>query len=736
MAHELLYPDSETHIVHRGGRRRVARVVRAGSESRRIALPEGPDWVVGVGADGALESLPVERPRLEPREVRVAVEAAGLNFWDVFASLGLIEEKVLGTEMCGRVVEIGSEVSAVSVGDRVVGLRRGRRGMFAPEAVTREELVAAAPANMSATALASMPTVFVSAAVSYELGGLNAGDRVLIHAGAGGVGLAAIQLAQAAGAEVFATASAPKREYLRSLGVEHVFDSRSTAFGQEILEATGGAGVDLVLNCLTAEGFIDATLSCLAQGGRFVELAARDILTEEEMAEVRPDVAYSIVKLDVLKEDKPARAGALLKDVMARLASGELKPLVHTRWPLAEAVPAIEFMRDGRHLGKIVFTNSPLVEGRLRADRTYLVTGGLGGIGCAVAGWLVDQGAGTIVLNGRRAPDAETEEAIGALRARGATIRVELADVTDAAALDHMLARMDRELPPLGGVVHSVGVLSDGALGNQSWEKFETVLWPKVLGAWHLHRATAERDLDMFVLFSSVAGVFGSPGQSNHAAATRSSISSPGTGAHWDSLDRPSPGVRGRKSARPRNNASGSPAESRGPVSTGSPRSRVSGRSTTLCVKTRQPPWSSRETGRCSRNPSMSTRPCLRICFPPSAMPMSPIHLKTCSSGCGRHPLRRHEELLLSFLQREVQAVLRLPSTPAPSVGFFDLGMDSLMAVELRKPAESGVFRGVHRAEHRGVRLSRHRRARGPPGGRARRGRRRRCLRAATRAGA
>ena len=686
LAHELLYPDPETHIVHRGGRRRVARLVRAGSETRRLALPEGPDWVVGVGASGALDSLPVERPRLEPGEVRVAVEAAGLNFWDVFASLGLIEEKLLGTEMCGRVVEIGSEVSTVSVGDRVVGLKRGTRGMFGPEAVTREELVAPAPRHLSATALASMPTVFVSAALSFELGGLNAGERVLIHAGAGGVGLAAIQLAQAVGAEVFATASAPKQAYLRSLGVGHVFDSRSTAFGQEILEATGGAGVDLVLNSLTAEGFIEATLSCLTRGGRFVELAARDILTEEEMAEVRPDVAYSIVKLDVLKEARPAQPGALLKDVMARLEGGELKPLVHTRWPLAEAVPAIEFMRDGRHIGKIVFTNSPLVGGRLRGDRTYLVTGGLGGIGCALAGWLVDRGAGTIVLNGRRPPDAEAEEAIGTLRTRGATIRVEVADVTDAAALDGMLARMDRDLPALGGVVHSVGVLSDGALGNQSWEKFEKVLWPKVLGAWHLHQATADRDLDMFVLFSSVAGVLGNPGQSNHAAAN----------AFLDQLaaHRRALGLPGQAIAWGAWSEIGEAEEQR---------ERISRRTATTGIDWITPQQGLRAFDRVVREDATTTVVVARdwAVFA-EALEVHPPLLEDLLSTTGdaevgvsespedllyrlrETPAATREELLMSFLQREVQAVLRLPSTPAPSVGFFDLGMDSLMAVELR----------------------------------------------------
>ena len=262
LADDLMYPDPEDHIAYRQGSRRVARLVRAGDGPERLELPEDADWVLAPDPAGVFEKpfvMPLPARPLEPREVRVAVEAAGLNFWDVFRSLGFIEEGNLGREMSGRIVGVGSDVSSVAVGDRVVGLGFGA---FAREMNTHEELVAAAPPGISATGLATIPSAFVSAALSFELSDLKADDRVLIHAAAGGVGLAAIQLAQAAGAEVFATASAPKQAYLRSLGVRHVFDSRRTSFGEEILEATNGAGVTVVLNSLTSEGFIDASLSC------------------------------------------------------------------------------------------------------------------------------------------------------------------------------------------------------------------------------------------------------------------------------------------------------------------------------------------------------------------------------------------------------------------------------------------------------------------------------------------
>ena len=699
LPNELLYPDPENHLAYRRGARRVARLVRAGAEVERLTLPEDPEWALAPDPEGIFEKpyvQPLPAPPLAPREVRVGVEAAGLNFWDVFRSLGFIPEGNLGREMCGRILEVGSEVSRVSVGDPVVGLGFGA---FAAAMVTHEELVAPAPPGFSVTGLATVPSAFVSAALSFEFTGLEPGERVLIHAGAGGVGLAAIQWVQAAGAEVFATASAPKQAYLRSLGVEHVFDSRQTAFGNEIREATGGAGVDVVLNSLTGEGFIEASLSCLRRGGRFVEMARRDILSEEEMAAVRPDVPYHILELDVLKKTDPEKVGKVFRDVMARVAAGELQPIVHSRWPLAEAGAALGFMRSARHLGKIVVTAPPLRQGRLRPDRTYLVTGGLGGIGCAVAEWLADRGAGTIVLNGRREPDPAAEEIIGALRERGVQVEVELADVSDSEAVDRMLARLDRDLPPLGGVIHSVGVLSDAALTNQNWESFETVLSPKIRGAWHLHRATLDRDLDLFILFSSRVGVMGNPGQANHAAAN----------AFLDQLagHRRALGLAGQAIAWGAWSEIGEAAEQRGRIER--QRAALGGRWFT-------PEQGIRALDRLVRQDvthsvvmamdwgvfeeAVQDRPPLVEDLLSSAS--EPEDESSSSSEDVltrlRGPLgRERQDLLVTFLQGEVQAVLRLSSAPSPTVGFFDLGMDSLMAVEFRNRLNR-AFSGVYTA--------------------------------------
>ena len=697
LVNELMYPDEENHIVFRSGRRQVARLVRTGEGAPRLALPDDREWVLAPDPSGVFDRpyvQPLPARALEPREVRVAVAAAGLNFWDVFRSLGFIEEGLLGREMCGHILDVGSEVTTVAVGDQVVGLGFGA---FGPQMITHEELVAHAPAGISVTGLATIPSAYVSAALSFELSGLEAGERVLIHAGAGGVGLAAIQLVQAAGAEVFATASAPKQAYLRSLGVKHVFDSRTTEFAAEIMETSGGAGVDVVLNSLTGEGFIDASLSCLRHCGRFVEMARRDILSEDEMAAVRPDVGYDILELDVLKKTDPEWVGRVLRELMRRVASGALKPIVHSRWPLAEAGAALSFMRAARHLGKIVVTTPPVENGRLRPDRTYLVTGGLGGIGCAVAGWLADRGAGAIVLNGRRPPDAEAEETIRKLRERGVDVRVELADVTDAQAMDGILSRIDRELPPLGGVIHSVGVLSDGALTNQDWERFETVLRPKILGAWHLHRATLDRDLDMFVLFTSRVGVMGNPGQANHAAANafldqlaghRRALGLPGQAIAWGAWSEIGEAAEQRERIERQRSALGgrwfTPEQGLKAFD------RLVREDVTHSVVMAMD-WSVFEEAVEERPPLVEDL----LSADSEAEADSTSAPKDVLSRVREAPASEREGLLVSFLQGEVQAVLRLPSAPAATVGFFDLGMDSLMAVELRNRlnrALSGVY--------------------------------------------
>ncbi len=687
---ELLLRDNETHIAYRGDSRYVARLVRGGVNGKRLELPENSAWVIGPddpkSGRSELRTKPQPVRTLESGEVRVAVESTGLNFADVLISMGQIEHHgEIGPEFYGRVLETAHDVENFSSGDPVVGLGFGA---FATETVTPANLVAHAPSDFAGTALATMPICFTTVQLAFDLAGLKPDERVLIHAGTGGVGLAAIQLAQAAGAVIFATASVAKQEFLRSLGVNHVFDSRQTAFGEEILKATDGQGVDVVLNSLTGEGFIETSLSCLGSGGRFVEISKRNVFSKDEMSAIRPDVAYSILDLDSLKEQNSPVAGASLSRVMERLSAGELTPLPHTVWPLCEIQSAMKVLREARHIGKIVLRMPPLAKFPLRKNRTYLVTGGLGGIGCLVARWLAEKGAGTIVLNGRRKPDAAAESTILELRDSGFDIRVEVADVANTDDLDKMLARINSDLPPLGGVVHSVGVLSDGVIENQTWERFEQVLWPKVLGAWHLHQATRAIDLDFFVLFSSATGVMGSSGQTNHATANafldqlavhRRNLGLPGQAIAWGAWAEIGEAAeqrerierqladRGTRWFKPEQGMEAFDWIVRQDVT--APAITDTSWSELAKAIDALPPFFEtllsrkkkrrRETGDAKISTDLLTE------------------LRTSST-------KERTNQLESFIQKELQTVLRLSSAPSMTISYFDLGLDSLMAVQLR----------------------------------------------------
>lgn len=460
----------------------------------------------------------MERRTPGPGEIEIAVEAAGMNFRDVLNIMGLYpgEPAPPGEECAGRIAALGDGVEGFAAGDRVVAIARGS---MASHATVPAEFVRKIPDGVSFAAAATVPVAYLTAAVSLlHLGKMKAGETVLIHAAAGGVGMAAVHLAHYAGAKVFATAHPSKWDALRSIGVEAMASSREPGFGKKVMDWTGGKGVDLVLNCL-AEPFITESFAALARGGRFLEIGQTGIKSVEDVASARPDADYHIVM--VADEVAKARAeiAALYDQVISSIWSGALPALPHKVVPAANAVEAFADMQAGRHTGRLVLDFSVAHGLRFASDGTYLVTGGLRGLGPLIGEWLAEKGAGKIVLIGRRDADEDGAARIKQMRSLGATVDCVQLDVTDRSGLEALFQRLDDQGVPIKGIIHSAGILADAPITGQDEETFRPVLDTKLGAAWTLHDLSLSRPVEQFILFSAGAALFGTPGQANHAAA-------------------------------------------------------------------------------------------------------------------------------------------------------------------------------------------------------------------------
>ncbi len=472
-------------------------------------------------------------------EIEIQAVAAGLNFRDLMYAMGLLSDEALeqgfagaalGLEVAGHVLRCGPNVKGFKPGDDVLAFAGAS---LASHVVVSERAVALKPPAWSFEQAATVPTVFFTVWYALvHLAHLQTGERVLIHAAAGGVGLAAIQVAKQLGAEVFATAgNADKRTFVRLLGADHVLDSRSPDFDQAILAITGGEGVDVVLNSLAGQA-IERNLRSMRAFGRFIELGKRDFY-EDTTIGLRPfrnNISYFGFDADQLMALRPDLATRVFGEVMAQFAQGHFNPLAYTAFVADTIVDAFRLMQQGRHIGKLVIdlrqrpqlvqTNKPKPELRLDAHASYLVTGGLTGFGLATAHWLAQQGGCHLVLLGRRGLDTPgLEPALQALREQGTQVTVLACDVTDAAALCAALASLGQSLPPLRGIIHAAMVLDDALLPNLSAARFAQVLTTKLDGARNLHDATQDMALDFFVLYSSATVMLGNPGQANYVAA-------------------------------------------------------------------------------------------------------------------------------------------------------------------------------------------------------------------------
>ncbi len=533
---EMLSGSAEPQVAWRDGVRRVARLVRAeaavdpaGGGGRALALPADRAWRLDVDERGALDALrvrPVPRTAPAAGEIEIEVRAGGLNFRDVLNVLGLYpgDAGLLGNECVGEVRAVGAGVETFSPGDRVLAIASGA---FARYVTTSANLAARVPERLSDVEAATLPITFLTASYALErLAKIQPGERVLIHAAAGGVGMAAVQIARRAGAEIFATASPGKWSVLEACGVRAPMSSRTLDFAEQVRARTGGEGVDVVLNSL-AEDFIPESLSLVRAGGRFLEIGKRGIWSSEKVAAAHPEIGYHVIALDELCEAEPETIRDQLSVVIAAFEHGDYEPLPHRVFPVAQAVEAFRYMAQAKHVGKVVLTPeaadgttaltdeaTPL----LRPEASYLVTGASGGIGVRLAVWLVEQGARHLVLLSRRARGEWPDDALRAVDALAADVEIRAGDVTDRDQMARLMAAFGDRLPPLRGVFHAAGLLDDGVLTEQRWPRFAAVLAPKVTGAWHLHQLTQAQPLDHFVLFSSIASVLGSPGQTSYAA--------------------------------------------------------------------------------------------------------------------------------------------------------------------------------------------------------------------------
>ena len=570
--------DAEPEVALRGERRLVARLgaddsARAlvSDEPGQMNVPSSRPHQLRIARPGSFEGLryePIERIKPGAGQVELEVHAAGLNFSDVLKALGLypgIKDKIvpLGIEASGVVTAVGEGVRSLRVGEEVVGVAPYA---FGSHTTTADYALVKKPASLSHEEASTIPITFLTAHHALvKLARISEGERVLIHAGAGGVGLAAIQIARDVGAEIFATAgSDKKRDLLRSLGVKHVMDSRTLDFVEETREATDREGVDVVLNSLPGEA-IPASLGLLRAYGRFCEIGKIDIYQDRKIGLLpfQDNLSYFAIDLDRVLRERPDYVRELFSEVMERFHAGSYEPLPLTRFSREETAAAFRFMSQRKNIGKVVVsrgeaadekenrnTSKPHRVGAIHADGGYLITGGLGALGRRLAAWMAQRGVGGVALLSRRAPNDEVQRELDSLNESGTRVACLRGDVTDAASLRAALLSLPEDFPPLRGVIHAAGVLDDGLLRDISAESLEKVLRPKTVGAWNLHQATLDdslpfADVDLFVLFSSVAAVLGSPGQANYAAANaaldalahnRRAAGLPATSINWGPL--------------------------------------------------------------------------------------------------------------------------------------------------------------------------------------------------------
>lgn len=709
---EMLRPNTEREVALRGEARYAQRLTR-GLASREQILDASVPLRLESRERGLLDSLHFTGfalPACGPDEVLIKVKAAGMNFRDVLKALGLypaetIDARIFGDEVGGEVVAVGSNVTHVSVGDDVFGL-----AVFglATHTLARAEDVRRIPAGLTCDEAATIPVAFMTAWYALKTAArMKSGETILVHAGAGGVGMAAIQIAHHLGAEVIASAGSPgKRALLQTLGVKHVIDSRRGDFTETVLELTEGRGVDVVLNALAAEA-IPMGLSCLAEFGRFIEIGKRDIYQNSRLPlwALRRNASFHVVAMDAVFAGDAAQTRELLTEIATLVEQGALSPLPYRAFPASRIDAAFRLMAGGKHTGKVVVSfadalivrrgEPPAPEFSIKPDGAYLITGGLGGFGRVLAAWLVECGARHLVLSSRSgASTPEAEAFVADLKKQGVTVSVLKADIGSDRDVKKLMTKLRAARTPLKGVFHLAMVIDDAPLSALTPERLRSVMVPKAHGAWLLHEHTRDLDLDCFVLFSSVSSIFGNPAQGNYSAANafldalahhRRALGLPGLAVNW--------GVLGGEGYVARNERV---AEFLARQGTGAlaPRevttlleSFLNAQATQVAaIRVDWAKW--RQASR-----SMQDNPLMERIF------ASGVELQESGAGSGdwqqkiqSAPADKRDGVIAAAVRDVVGSVLRVkPDTLRDDQPLTDLGLDSLMGVEIENLLESSI---------------------------------------------
>ena len=696
---ELLLETTESEVAFREGERRVRRLV----ELDPANLPGRTMQVLTITRRGTLEGLKLSslpaRP-LQPDEILVDVAASGLNFRDVLNVLGIYPgQPALGAECTGTVRQVGRAVMDFQIGDPVA--------VVAPNTccnplIVPAELAVRIPSTLSLAEAATIPIAFLTAWYALEeTADLCAGQRVLIHSAAGGVGHAAIQIARAREAEIFATASDAKQDYLRAnLNLNFIYSSRNRGFAEAILQDTKRQGVDVLLNTLGDE-FVDENLKALADNGIYVDLSKPQPGIHEQIARQRPDVRYIAVDLVHYLEVQPRRIRSHLGELFHRLETRGLTPIPKVEYPLDSAVDAFRLLQSAKHIGKVLLIpNAPAhpkssSQPGIRSDSAYVISGGMGGLGLQIAESLARRGTTQVVLLGRHQPTPAQLQRIRQIEAFNCRITTMRCDVSQFDEVSHTLDRIRKTIGPIAGVIHSAGVLSDAGVMNQSPETFGQVFDPKVRGAWNLHLATLNDPLDEFVLFSSIAGYLGSPGQVNHAAANtfldalaayRHQRNLPALSIAWGPWSEVGAAIQNGKVQHPQASAFGWIAPAEGVE--GFQHALEHSNPTSIAIMKFDP---ARLTGDL-RNRSIFQS----LLHQPTAQPKRELSpnlalLKTLPPG-------EASQTLMIHLKRKIAEILCLdgPEQVPIDMALFDLGLDSLTTLELKGALEAGLGIPLH----------------------------------------